>query len=277
MRSTTGCAYALASALALAIVAPASAQVAAPESNLDTLPRFGATPDWRATVGVAAVAAPTFDGAEALRVQVVPDFDVRWRNRFFASVRTGAGWNVATADGWRAGPYVKLDFGRDEGRSAALKGLGDVDPALDAGVFAERTWRFARASIEVRRGLGADRGAIAELGGDLKFRLSEAIGLSAGPRIRLADGRRLATYFGVDAAQAAKSGLPQHTPAAGFESAGFAGAIVVRPTPATTITLFGEQTRLLGGAASSPLVQRRGAQDQTRIGISVGAQLGRAP
>jgi outer membrane scaffolding protein for murein synthesis (MipA/OmpV family) len=266
---------ALFTAIALAAAGPAAAQVTAPEANIDTLPRFGAASDWRVTVGAAAFAAPVFDGADTLRVRVFPDLDVRWKDRFFASVRTGAGWNLIQADGWRAGPYVKLDFGRDESRAAALRGLGDVDPGLEAGAFVEKSWRFARASVEVRRGLDEGRGTVAEAGADLRVRLSERVALSAGPRARFADADRMATYYGVDASQSARSGLPRYAPSGGVESVGLAGAIILRPRQAVTVTLFGEQSRLLGDAAQSPLVRLRGSQDQTRLGVSVGVRLGK--
>ena len=110
--------HAAAVGLALAAAVPAFAQVTAPESNIDTLPRYSAAGDWRVTIGAAALVGPTFEGAETLRALAVPDIDVRWRNRAFASVRTGVGVNLITDDGWRVGPYAKLNFGRDEGRSA---------------------------------------------------------------------------------------------------------------------------------------------------------------
>ncbi|MFZ4601924.1 MAG: MipA/OmpV family protein [Caulobacterales bacterium] len=268
--------HAAAVGLALAAAAPAFAQVTAPESNIDTLPRFSASGDWRVTVGAAALVGPTFEGADTLRALAVPDIDVRWRNRAFASVRTGVGVNLVTDGGWRVGPYAKLNFGRDEGRSAKLKGLGDVDPTIEVGGFAEKSWRFARASLEVRQGLGGHEGAVAEVGGDLRFRLSERLAAAAGPRVRFADATYLQAFYGVDAAQSARSGLARFAPESGLESAGLAGALVLRPQPRTTLTLFAEQSRLFGDAAESPLVRLRGARDQTRLGVAVGYRLGGA-
>ncbi|MBU6372694.1 MAG: MipA/OmpV family protein [Alphaproteobacteria bacterium] len=264
----------LAGLAAVAAARPAEAQVSAPEQNVDTLPRFGAASDWRVTVGAAAFLRPEWDGADDLSPLAVPDIDVRWRDKFFASVRTGVGYNVVSADGWRIGPYAKVKFGRDESDDRALRGLGDVDATAEIGGFAEKSWRFARASLEVRQGVGGHEGLVVEAGGDLRFRLSERVALSAGPRLRAVSDDYMQTYFGVTPAQSARSGLPTFAAGGGLESVGLAGAIVLRPQPRTTVTLFAEQSRLLGDAADSPLVQLRGSENQTRLGIGVGYRLG---
>jgi outer membrane scaffolding protein for murein synthesis (MipA/OmpV family) len=265
----------LAAVAAFACASPAFAQIATPETNLDTLPRFGQAQDWRVTVGAAGIVQPAWRGAAQSRIDGTPDIDVRWRNRAFASLRNGAGLNAIDSGGWRAGPYLAFDPGRKERRSARLKGLGDVDAALAAGAFVERTWRFARASANVRRGLGGRAATVADIGGDAKFRLSERVALSAGPRLRFADAAYMRAFYGVDAGQSTRSGLPAFAAGGGLESAGLAGAIVVRPQPDVTVTLFASQTRLFGDAAASPLVRLRGAQDQTVAGIAIGYRLGR--
>lgn len=258
----------------VATVAPAAAQVSAPEQNVDTLPRFGSASDWRITVGAAAILRPEWDGSDSLSLLAVPDIDLRWRDKAFASVRTGVGYNAISADGWRIGPYAKLKFGRDEEDDAALRGLGDVDPTVEVGGFAEKSWRFARASLEVRQGIGGHEGLVVEAGGDLRFRVSERIALSAGPRLRAVSEETMQTYYGVTSAQSARSGLPVYAAGGGMESVGLAGAVVLRPQPKTTVTLFAEQSRLLGDAADSPLVRLRGSEDQTRFGVAVGYRLG---
>jgi outer membrane protein len=70
--------------------------------------------------------------------------------------------------------------------------------------------------------------------------------------------------------------LTRFSPEGGLESAGLAGALVLRPQPRTTLTLFAEQSRLFGDAADSPLVRLRGSRDQTRFGVAIGYRLGGA-
>ena len=272
MRSTL-----MAAAAAAALAGAAHAQVTAPEQNADALPRFGDQPDWRVSVGAAAILRPQWDGADELDPLVVPDIDVRWRDRFFASFRTGVGYNLITENGWRAGPYAKLKFGRDESDDSALRGLGDVDATAEVGGFVEKSWRFARASLEVRQGLGGHEGLVIEAGGDLRFRLSETVALAAGPRVRAVSDDYMQTYFGVTPTQSVRSGLPTFSAGGGLESAGLAGAVLWRPQPRTTITAFAEQSRLLGDAADSPLVRLRGDENQTRLGVAIGYRLGAAP
>lgn len=253
----------------------ASAQVTSAENNPEAAGPPVAAEGWRVSVGAAAILRPEWDGARDNAWLVVPDLDVRWSDRFFASFRTGVGWNVVAADGWRVGPYAKLKFGRDEEDDAALRGLGDVDATVEVGGFVERSWRPFRISLEARQGVGGHEGLVVEAGADLRARLGPTLFASIGPRVRVADDAYLQTYFGVDAAQAARSGLPAFSPESGLESAGLAAALLYRPNDKTIVTLFGEASQLQADAKDSALVRLRGDDAQTRAGIAVGYRLGR--
>lgn len=53
-------------------------------------------------------------GSKNLSLSLFPDLRVTYRDVFFASVLEGVGLNLINDSGWRAGPLVKLRFGRDE-------------------------------------------------------------------------------------------------------------------------------------------------------------------
>lgn len=262
----------------LAFAPAALAQVRAPDSAVETAnetkDEAQATSDWRISVGGAAILRPEWDGAKDQDWLVVPDVDVRWKDQFFASFRTGVGWNLINENGLRVGPYAKLKFGRDEGDDVALRGLGDVDPTVEVGGFADWAWGPVRAALEVRQGVGGHEGLIAEAALDVRARFSDTVFASVGPRIRWADDQYMQTYYGVTATQSTRSGLPTFAASGGVESSGINVSLGWRPDERLVITAFGEQSVLDGDAETSPRVRLRGDKDQQRFGLAVGWRLG---
>jgi outer membrane scaffolding protein for murein synthesis (MipA/OmpV family) len=267
----------LAASLALGALfaTSAAAQVRQPDNAVETANEVETpAPDWRISVGGAAILRPEWDGAKDEDWLVVPDLDLRYGDLFFASVRTGVGFNLYRENGWRVGPYAKLKFGRGEGDDAALRGLGDVDPAIELGGFADWAFGPVRASLELRRGVGGHEGVVAEAGADLRARFSETVFGSIGPRVRWTDGDYAQTYFGVTPAQAARSGLPAFAADGGVESIGLNVSLGWRPDDRVVVTAFAERGELQGDAADSPLVRLRGDKEQQRFGVAFGWRLG---
>jgi outer membrane protein len=265
-------------ALGVGIAAePAAAQVRAPESAVESAnetDKANERADWRISVGGAAILRPEWDGAKDEEWLVVPDLDVRWGDQFFASVRTGVGWNLVNEGGLRVGPYAKLKFGRDEGDDAALRGLGDVDPTVEVGGFVDYGFGPLRASLEVRQGLNGHEGLVAEAAIDGRARLSDQVFASIGPRVRWGDGSYMQTYYGVTPVQAARSGLPTFAADGGVESVALNATLGWRPNERLVVTAFYERGELQGDAADGPLVRLRGEMEQQRLGLAVGWRLG---
>ena len=154
-----------------------------------------------------------------MALSVFPDLRVNYGDTLFASVPDGIGWNAIRRDGWRAGPLVKIRFGRDErnggspfliaGGSDALEGMGNIKAAGEAGGFVEKSFgprRAWRARAEVRQGFGGHDGVVADLSAAYRTRIGRAI-VSVGPRMTLASANFMRTYFGISAAQSARTGL----------------------------------------------------------------------
>jgi outer membrane scaffolding protein for murein synthesis (MipA/OmpV family) len=241
---------------------------------------------WTVTLGGAVIASPAWQGADQTAVSVFPDVRANFGDTIFASIPEGLGWNAINQDGWKAGPIAKIRFGRDEedggspfrvsGDSDDLLGLGDVDAAVEVGGFVEKRlgqddqWRVR---AEVRRGFGGHEGLLGDLSLSYQSRLGPAR-LSVGPRLALASEDYMQTYFGIDAAQSLRSGLPTYSASGGLLSYGV-GAVAVTPiNRRAAVTLFAGYDRLADDAADSPLVQLRGDRDQVTIGIGFGYRFG---
>lgn len=262
--------------------AVAEAQPAQQPSPAASGPPAGVAQRWSITVGVAPVLSPAWQGSRDLAVSLFPDLRVAYGDVFFASVPEGVGVALLRRDGWRAGPLVKIRFGRDEdgsgspfqltGGSDALRGLGDVSAAGEVGGFLEK--RFGpreswRARAEVRQGFGGHRGLLADVSAARAGRSGRLI-WSAGPRATFASGDLTRTYFGINDRQAQRTGLARYRPGGGLVSIGVGGSAVRPLDRSSAITVFGGLDHLGSAAGDSPLVRERGRRTQATIGVGYG-------
>ena len=257
------------------VATPALAQSGGPAAG-----RVGQAPDgWSITVGAAPVLSPAWQGSRDMALSLFPDLRVHYRDLFFASVPDGVGLNLLRRDGWRAGPLVKIRFGRDEdgrgspfqvtGGSDALRGLGDVGVAGEAGGFVEKRLGAWRVRGEARQGFGGHDAAVADVSVARTWRAGRIAG-SLGPRVTFATGSYLRTYFGVDARQSLRTGLARYRPGGGLVSVGIGGSAIRPIDRNSALTIFGGVDYLGDKAGRSPLIEQRGRRVQATIGIGYG-------
>lgn len=245
-------------------------------------PNAGEPEGWNFSIGLGAIATPNYLGDDAYSLSVVPDLRVAWADRFFASVGQGVGYNVINANGWRAGPILKYDFGRDEDGSSPfslsggdtndLRGLGDVDGTFELGGFVEYTYANVAGKLELRQGIGGHEGLIGDA--ELKYKRAFKLGQSRaivtfGPELTFGNSNYMSTYFDVNAAQAAASGLTAFDADGGLLSYGIGGSLTYLVTPRVAVTWFAGYDRLTGDAADSSLVKERGSANQFGGGLFV--------
>lgn len=265
-----------------AVPAGSDVQPARPWSTPPATRAGGPAKGWSITIGAAPVLSPAWQGSRDVALSVFPDLRVNYGDVFFASVPDGVGLNLLRRDGWRAGPLVKIRFGRDEdgrgspfqvtGGSDALRGMGDVGVAGEAGGFVEK--RFGargvwRVRAEARQGFGGHDGAIADISAARGWRAGQVAG-SLGPRATFATGNYLRTYFGVDAGQSLRTGLARYRPGGGLVSVGIGGSAIRPLDRNSAVTLFGGVDYLGDQAGRSPLIEERGRRLQATIGIGYG-------
>jgi outer membrane protein len=235
---------------------------------LDTIPG-----DWTVTVGVQGKVEPAFEGAKKYEIEPVPIFSLRRTGTAarFSSPFDSASISLIDVGGFHFGPAGKYKSGRKESDyPAELRGLGDVDFAIEAGLFAEY-WPgdWLRTRVEVRRGFGGHEGFVADFSADLVRSFDERWMVSGGPRLSLADNKALAPYFGINATQSVLSGLSAFDPKGGLHSVGAGVQVRYQWTPQWQVRGFVEYSRLLGDAASSPLLIERGSPDQITFSLGV--------
>jgi len=236
-------------------------------------PRLAPAPDWTLTLGVEGRYLPSYVGSDRYIFAPFPIFDIRRAGtpRRFSAPLDGVSVAIVNIGQFRFGPTGKLVLPRDESEDpAALRGLGDVDWALELGVFAEYWFvPWLRGRVELRQGIGGHTGLVSEITADIVVPATESLTLSAGPRLTLATAQALQPYFGVTPAQSLTSGLPVYSPGGGVSAVGVGAQARQQLTRDWAVNLFVEYDRLVGDAANSPVLARGGSADQVTVGIGV--------
>jgi MipA family protein len=283
MQKSRPCLAPLLSALAFFLLAPALAGAREGEwVDRDATTEFSWPQGWNVTLGVGGLYNSAWNGDDEYRLSVLPNIQLRYGDRFFASVQEGVGFNAINSERWRVGPIARLGFGRDEdgGQPFAvtgddttdLTGLDEIDTSIELGGFAEYDFGALSVTGEVRQALSGHEGLVGDVSARLSgfsFAAGPPLIWSVGPRARLVDDTYNEAFFSIDTTESIASGLPVFDAGGGLYSYGVSGVVVVpldRELKGSLVFLAGYD-RLSGDAADNPLVQQRGSEDQFATGV----------
>lgn len=219
--------------------------------------------------GAVLLAGREYQGSDESKVRLLPSIDYQWTNGFFAGVSNGFGYNASTESSLAYGVRLTADFGRKERRSAALRGLGDIDARPEFGAFFNYSpTRSVTLNSSLRYGSGNKRdGLLLDLGVGWSTNLSPALQLSTSLATTWANDSYLQNYFGVDAAQSQRSGYSVYRPGGSFRDVRVGATLRYRLTSAWGVTTSLVHSELLGDAKNSPIVR---AQGTTSAVLTVG-------
>ncbi|WP_372617370.1 MipA/OmpV family protein [Falsiroseomonas sp.] len=252
----------------LAIASPSAAQTELAPQALPPAPAPAG--EWRVSIGAGALVSPDYLGSDSFTLSPLASPEIRWReDTLFLSLRDGLGATLLRHGNVYMGAILRARFGRDQDDNDALRGMGDIRPAGEGGLFlryADAAWRGA---LELRQGFGGHSGLVADARLDRVLRLRQDLILSAGPRLSWGSEDFAETYFGVDTEQARRSGYARFTPQ-DYWFAGVAASVTYVLDDRWSVTAFGEVGRILGDAADSPLVDGRGSATQALFGLVLG-------
>jgi len=256
----------------LLCMAAASAQTPSPfnhwqnSSGVVLAPLAGPVPEWRINVGGGVAAMPLYEGSSHYHLVPAPAFDIRYRDIAFLSSGDGLGVNLLRGDTYRAGIAIGYDLGRNAHLSGRLNGLGNVEAAPEARLFADVAVLPFIVSLDLRRAIGGHEGVIGDVGAYMPVVGTETLVVFVGPSVTLANRRYMQSYFGVSTAQAAGSTahFPVYRADGGLKNFGFGLSAVYHFTDHFFLDSDIAFERLLDSAANSPIVQ-----DKNQLGVSV--------
>lgn len=186
------------------------------------------------------------------------------RANFFAADST------LGSSGLRAGPMLKVDFGRRPLGATSVTSPGRVGTSLELGGFVSYSLGPARLRLRVRRDvLSGHKGAIAEM--DIRTGLYKGQHFSFGTELQSTWGSKtyMRSYFGVTPLQSATSGLAVFTPGAGFKDVRFSVTGEYKFSQHWSSTFSLQYVHRIGEAENNPVVKSRGTAQRINSGIFV--------
>lgn len=228
---------------------------------------------WDIRLGAGALYQPDYEGSDDYEVSPIPLLMINYRDLVFLRGTT-LGANAFTWQGPRpsdklqAGPLVRYQFGRDADDSDDLRGMGDIDAAVELGGFITYSIGPWSTGLTLFQDVsGAHDGFTAKLAAGHRHAFSPKLRLRSELYTTWADESYTETYFGVTATQSARSGLRRYQPEGGVKDIGLSLDLDYSLTESWTVTGRLGYKRLLGDAADSPLVQDRGSANQFSTGL----------
>jgi MipA family protein len=216
--------------------------------------------DWRFSVGGGLVVSPEFIGAEDQKAMLFPNFDVRYKDWFFASPRDGIGLQTSTS-GLKLSGALGIDLtNRDPKDDPRLTGLRKISAAPALRLKAE--YGFGDIDLSAlmvnRLGSNAKRGSTVQLEGGYNLLKGQQYRGSVGLSARLTDGKFADNFLSVSPQDSAASGLRPYKAGSGLLDAGVfvQGAYFFNERWSIFSRL--QYMQLQGDAADSPIVQKKG-------------------
>jgi MipA family protein len=210
------------------------------------------------TAGPVVFTDTAYQGSDERRTRVLPMPDYQWANGWFAGLSNGVGINFSQSAKTQYGLRVTADMGRKAGRSTALRGMGEVGAKPEVGAFFNLAlnpgWSLS-SSLRLGSGQGG-KGLLIDLGAGYSTAIAAPWRIGAGAALTAVNADRAQSYFGVTAAQSARSGYAVYTPKAGLRDVRTSLWLSYALNLRTRITGAVAASSLVGDARNSPLTKQ---------------------
>lgn len=271
--------FARAATLALSMAATVSSASAGEGGGFGGLIPSGTT----VTIGVAGVYEPKYEGSKSYEVNALPIIkfgstggsDVKGP---FGSVDARGlddiGVGILKNGPFEMGPAFGYRMDREESDGAKLRGLGDVDGGFLIGGYAKYNFgpAFLRGSY-LTQVTGDETGGLFKFIVGAEYPINQQVKVNWFTGIEAGDSNFNQTYFGVTAAQSARSGLAVTTIGGGAKSFHLGVGTEIEVLPTWILSGSGEYVHFLGKVANSPIVEE---EDQfiAKVGLAKRFTLG---
>jgi outer membrane protein len=279
MRTTSALATVVVLVGALLSSAPALAQ---PANMGDVIDPVDTAPDQgiRVTLGAGAGVAPDYEGSDYY--QPVPLWNLSVSNLYHPKTYVQVlgprlRSNFIPSDHWRLGVAGQFIKKRDDVENNRVDDLESVDASVMLGVvggydFIAAPQQDLILEVEARQDVANDNGFLATIRGAYAGSLAPNWRLVGFVGSTWADDDYMSSYFGIDGANAAASGLDEFNADEGFKDVNFGGAVSYRFLERWSVAALGSYTRLLGDAEDSPVVDDVGDANQFFGGVLINYQ-----
>lgn len=224
--------------------------------------------------GIAVI--PEYEGADHYTLIPLANGRVSLDKRYIEIEGVTARINVLNSDVIELGPVANLTFGRDRKiDSAAVARLGVIDDAFEVGGFAAlnlpvgESGKVRLAVQAVQDVSSVHKGWLGQASAGYVLQASPRLSLSASASATYASGEYARTYYSVNAAGSAASGLPRFDADAGLKDIGVTLGARYQVSERWSVNATGGYKRLLGDFADSPVVSQQGDANQWFAGVGI--------
>lgn len=234
-----------------------------------------------ATVGFGLGVAPEYVGAGRYLPVPLPSVSLQAAGITSRSNNFGLEAGLPLTDTLSAGVIFRIDSGRNalfRVSDPVVRQLRRVNAAPEVGGYLELQLPMSAAGpggplmlgrIAAEQGIGNGHGGLlVETSLGVLFPLGDRTVLGVSALLNWQDRRYADAFFGIDADDAAASGLAPFTARAGVRDLGIQLFLERRLSARWSAGLTGSYTRLRASAAASPIVAERGNVDQVFAGLS---------
>jgi outer membrane protein len=216
------------------------------------------------SVGGGIGIAPDYEGSEDYEAVPVPFADVKFGNGMYVKLLgLNLRANLIPSDMWRLGPVYNYRAKRDDVENDAVDDMKEVSDANELGIFGGFEYNNWFVSLEfLADTANAHEGWTSKLKGGYNWVINNSWALSIGASTTYADDDYMQTYFGVTAADAARSGLSQYNADSGIKDIGIdlgLNWMITQNWSAKGIASF---TQLVGDADDGSPVVDQGSEGQ---------------
>lgn len=249
----------------LAIVGTGSITLAADDVAAEAAPeppfdpgRFdgGTNRSWSLIIGAGGSFEPEYEGSKDFKVSPLPVFLFTY-GEWLEVDPTGVTITAFEHDGFKLAGRVGYESGRDKDDGDRLRGLGEIDFAATVGGKASYSWMGLELYGTIDQTIDGSESLIGTIGAEYKAPVTERLMLGAGVEAVIANDKHMAAYFGVNADQAAKSGLPEYHAKAGLKRVEMTASATYLLTENWLVKGEAGVGFLTGDAADSPIVEEK--------------------
>jgi len=229
------------------------------------------------TLGAGAGAAPDYEGSDDY--ELVPLWNLRVGNlyhpkTFVQVIGPRLRSNFLPSEHWRLGLSGQFIKERDDVENDQVDDLEKVDSSVMLGAvggydFLADPQQDLVLEVEARQDVANDNGFLATVRGIYGSRLTERWRFDGSVGSTWASEDYMSSYFGIDAADAARSGLDQFSADEGFKDVSVAGALTYRLFERWSVSALANYTRLIEDAEDSPVVDDAGDENQFFAGALI--------
>jgi len=227
--------------------------------------------DTKVALGLGVGAAPDYEGSDDYQAVPIPYVNVIWSNHMSINLLGNkAKVNLIPSPIWKGGLIGEYIPERDDVDNDRVDRMETVDTAVMLGGFFGFQYENWSASIEAMSDVAdGNDGSIIRLNGGYNIPIDQTWNLSLGVFSTWADDDYMEAYFGIDAADSARSGLSTFDADSGIKDVGLNLAATFKPWEQWGFMGLASYKRLLDDAEDSPVVDDEGDENQFSVGVLV--------